>query len=74
MRKQKILLLPPVAFPAAGCGHGGGDTKAEAKDPQTPTVQVAAVTRGTLERLTPATAAEAHPTTSGGSAGASHGP
>ncbi len=43
--------LPSVPTP---CGHGGGDTKAEAKDPQTPTVQVVAVTRGTLERLTPA--------------------
>ena len=53
--RSLILLLPLAAVLAAGCGHGGGDKKEEAKDPPLPTVQVAAVTRGTLERLTPAT-------------------
>jgi len=53
-RKRKILLLPLSAFLAAGCGHGG-DKQAETKDPPAPTVQIVAVTRGTLERQTPAT-------------------
>lgn len=48
-----MLLLPLAAVLAAGCGHG--DKKTEATDPPLPTVQVAAVTRGTLERLTSAT-------------------
>ena len=53
------MIFPLLAVLAAGCGHGGGsggdDKKADAKDPPAPTVQVAAVTRGTLERLTDAT-------------------
>ncbi len=53
-RTQRILLLWLPAVLAAGCGHGGGDRKEEAKDPPLPTVQVAAVTRGTLERETAA--------------------
>jgi len=52
---MRMLFLPLLAVLAAGCGHGGGDKKADAKDPPAPAVQVAAVTRGTLERLTAAT-------------------
>ncbi len=55
MRKYKMLSLPLFAFLVAGCGHGGGHKKEEAKDPPLPMVQVVAVTRGTLERETPAT-------------------
>ena len=55
MRKYTFLLPPLLAALIAGCGHGGSDPKTEAKDPPPPTVQVAAVTRGTLERLTQAT-------------------
>jgi|GEM_PF-1474538 len=55
MRKYTFLLPTLLAAFIAGCGHGGSDPKAEAKDPPPPTVQVAAVTRGTLERLTQAT-------------------
>ena len=53
IRKHKRLLLLLFVALAAGCGHGGSEKKAE--DPPLPTVQVVAVTRGTLERQTPAT-------------------
>ena len=55
-RRHGIFIIPLFALLAAGCGQGGGgEKKEEAKDAPAPTVQVAAVTRGTLERLTPAT-------------------
>ncbi len=48
------LALPLAAVLTAGCNSGGGTTKAEAKPPL-PTVQVADVTRGTLEKALPVT-------------------
>ena len=54
IRKHRMRSLPLLVLLAAGC-HGGGGKKEEAKDPPAPTVQVAAVTRGTLERQTQAT-------------------
>lgn len=53
--KYALLLIAPALLPA-GCGHGGAksaDKSADAKP--LPSVQVAAVTRGTLEQTLPAT-------------------
>ncbi len=56
MTPSKKLLFLPLAVLSAGCGHSGGtDPAAEAKTPPLPSVQVAAVTRGTLEKMLPAT-------------------
>lgn len=59
-KQTSALLLPlapiTLAVLAAGCGHGSAkDTAAEAKTSPLPTVQVAAVTRGTLEKRLPVT-------------------
>ncbi|MGI4790481.1 MAG: efflux RND transporter periplasmic adaptor subunit [Janthinobacterium lividum] len=51
---NRCLLVAAFAMLAAGCGHGGGNTSADTTPPL-PTLQVAAVRRGTLEKRLPVT-------------------